>query len=130
MIDRREQRVFASLASLAGVGAAGFLITLISGGDALRGLQVAVFLTVFAVGPGIALALCAEALLERFDEVSWGAYAATGLFGGGLLSVLFLGVGGDDPNGFLTGLACGAAGASAYWAVLRPDRYDEGDDVA
>ena len=125
MVSRSERRVLASLASLAGVGAASFLTTLLSGGGALRGLQVAVFLTGFALGPGIAMALCADALLTRLGAVSWSAFAATGFLVGGFLSVLFRGVGGTDPNGFVAGLSCGVAGALGYWAVPRPDRRED-----
>lgn len=124
MVGRRERRALAALSGLLGVGAATCLTTLLSGGDALRALQVSVFLIGFGLGPGIILALCAEALLTRLGLLSWWAYATAGFFGGGFLSVLFMGAAGRDPNGFITGLACGLAGSLAYWAVLRPDRRE------
>jgi hypothetical protein len=86
---------------------------------------VAAFPTGFALGPGILLAVCAEAPLTRLGLLSWCAYAVAGRVGGGVLSVLFAGTGGTDLNGFIAGLACGSAGAFAYAAVLRPDRHED-----
>jgi hypothetical protein len=124
MVGRRERRALAALSSLLGVGTASILTTLLSGGDAVRALQLSVFLIGFGLGPGVILALCADALLTRLGLLSWCAYATAGFVGGGFLSALFGGVAGRDPNGFITGLACGLAGGLAYWAALRPDRRE------